>query len=304
MDEYANDYVNKNNYQIATFEQWEISLNNIYSVRNEKRTPSEMWLRVVSDASKVGEAARKGEPYEALDALVHTFGWIITTCHNFWDFQYVEGVASLQTLDGKPHHTLSDIVLSKYPMLCPYCGKNLCHCGILRKFNEGEKKEDRKRKQRDLSFNTFNSMKQNMQKQFTIADFAKMFEDIYGQSHYEIPIEKITFHFIEEVGEVAQCITSLHDNAKSKDAVIYNVQLSEELADVVAWGFAVTGKLSTLVRDSRKLAQVFFKKRDLNVFDKYLSSDHQLLSQWMWQIFTKGRKYPVCHTCGKRSCRC
>lgn len=304
METMCKPEITKENYEQATFEDWAAILNKIYLDQNQKRTPSDMWLRAVSDASKVGEEVRKGEPFQAMIQLAHTFGWIITTCDKLFKWDKYEEVQAIQSYDKIPQTSLTNITLSKYPTCCPYCEKNLCECSIRRKENAGTKKEISKMQQRIYSHTKYSTLKAVGHLPKNICELSEMFDNIYGQSLYEIPIERITFHFLEEIGEVAHCITSLHDNSHNYESIPFSVQLSEEIADVVAWGFAVVEKLSSLATDSQKLSSIFFTDEQNAKISIEYPTDHKLFSHWMWYTYTYGSGIPHCPTCGHEKCNC
>lgn len=291
----------ENSYLNASFEQWALILDKIYGKRNENRSISEMWLRAVSDASKVGEAVRKSDAYEAMVYLTHTFGWIITSSTKLLKTEFDETPALLR-YDSKPYICLTDIVLSKYPNICPYCGGNPCQCSSIRRTVERESKSERR-----LRLNRVNSQaKEAGMLPETISDVSSMYENIYGQIHYGSPLESIAFHFLEEIGEVASCITSLEDGkGEHQELVPYNIQLPEEIADVVGWGFAIISKLSTLAEDANRLVQAFNGSRDKSEsFTKDWDSKH-ILPKYLWrEFFNNSEQQHQCHHCEASPCEC
>lgn len=288
-------------YLEATFEDWAYALQGIYGYRNSLRSPSEMWLRAVSDASKVGEAVRKTDAFEAMLYITHTFGWIITTCTKLLETEYRE-LPALQKSNGLPQESLTDIIVSKYPGICPYCGKDICHCPSIRRTVERETKSERRERLNKVKALATETGALPLR----VADVAAMFEDIYGQVHYSVSLGDIAFHFLEEIGEVASCITRLEDGSKRHaDSVSLSVQLSEEIADVVGWGFAVMGKLSNLAKESGRLAQAFDGHHgpahtlSLNWETRYI------LPRYLWREFydLKTSRF-LCNHCKSAACEC
>ncbi|KAB2893794.1 MAG: hypothetical protein F9K28_07540 [Bacteroidetes bacterium] len=303
------------NFENATLDQWQYALQQIYDKKNEKRQPSDMWLRTVSDASKVGEAARKGDAYEVMKYLVHTVSWVITTTNKLMTHQY-NGLPSLQTYDGRSHTSLTQIILAKYPMICPVCQEKQCHCPIKRKDIEeadpikrqqikAANKETRRQKllarQLELETDT-NSPK-------SVADIAAMLDEIYKQVHYGESIQNITFHFLEEVGEVAWCLTSLDEGNQinPSDETPLNIQLADEIADVMAWSLAIVGKLANSATQTNRLMSVFHPIAQSTTEDKEISKKqkHNLLAQWLWSSFYDRDKLKICcPLCKEEPCIC
>lgn len=288
-------------YKNASFENWISILNSIYGDKNHQRTPSEMWLRAVSDASKVGESVRRGEPYDAMRYFVHTLGWVLTTFQKLSETEY-NGLPALQTIDNKPHKKLTSMILSKYPGICPYCGCVKCNCPSMRETLEKETKLQR----RQRLLKTYSEFLNTYEHPTTISDMVSMFDNIYRQVHYGETIEKITFHFLEEVGEVAWCITSLEEGTNTNpDRIPLNVQLAEEISDVVAWGIGVVGKLISLAEQSDRLTTVIRIGENLSELQNSVLERQYVIPRWLCHIFFDINISDfVCHTCHKKPCRC
>lgn len=285
----------------ATFEQWAKMLEQIYGSRNEKRTLPEMWLRAVSDASKVGEAIRKVEPYEAMLNMTHTFGWVITVCNRLLKTHY-GNLAAVLSPEMTPLDNLTSVILSKYPSICPYCGGDQCICASMRRTVERESKSERRKR--------LIKVRQEHEREgklpVTIAEISDMFARIYGETHYGTTIERITFHFLEEVGEVAWCMTSLEDGQKQHliNSGDLNMQLAEEIADVVGWGFAVIAKLASLARQSIRMTSIFLINKGIQT-ESVDYRDEFILPSWLWYLFYDPTLSEIiCHTCKKSPCEC
>ncbi|MCB8967442.1 MAG: hypothetical protein H6660_11165 [Ardenticatenaceae bacterium] len=301
MTKQEQSILTENNYLDASFEQWALILDKIYGKRNEQRSISEMWLRAVSDASKVGEAVRKSDAYEAMLYLTHTFGWVITSSTKLLKLEF-DGKPALLGSDSKPHNCLTNIVLSKYPSICPYCGGVPCKCSSMRKTVERESKSERR-----LRLNKVNlQAKEDGILPETISGLSNMFEDIYGQVHYGSSLESIAFHFLEEIGEVASCITSLEDGkGRHRELVPYNIQLPEEIADVVGWGFAIMSKLSTLAKDADRLVQAFNGSQDKPESLSTSWNSTHILPKYLWrEFYSNSEQQYQCHHCKSNPCEC
>ena len=198
--------ISQSTYHETTFEQWADALNGIYGKRNQGRSPSDMWLRAVSDASKVGEAIRKNEYGDAIRDIAHTFGWIITTCNKLLEMSD-NGHPALQMTNQEPHTTVTGIILGKYTAWCPYCGEVPCACPSMRRTLEQESKKSRRERLRKIRQEALARVTESGELPINVAGISAMFEDIYGEIHYGVQLEKITFHFLEEIGEVGWCIT-------------------------------------------------------------------------------------------------
>ena len=73
-------------------DKWEDEFADIYYETVDKyRTPAEMWLFLVQDASKVAEFIRREKYAEALKALTHVLNWtcsFVRRCRNENDLKF------------------------------------------------------------------------------------------------------------------------------------------------------------------------------------------------------------------------
>lgn len=285
------------NHLSATFEQWEAGLNGIYYIKNGKRSSADMWLRAYSDASKVGEAVRKRANQEAIHYMTHTFGWFIVSIKKFQD----EGFLDTQW-------SMTDILLHKYPNLCPYCLQVVgCICSGMRKsleaMPEQEKNAYMARRSAALQQGR-EAISASRDFDRSIAGLASMLYRIYSEAHHSSDLNEIAFHFLEEIGEVSICLASIHDGSKPKaGAPPFTVQLVAELADTVAWGLAVLAK----ILDERHYSMFSVRpsavrsRKDLGAS----SLDPFLLPAWLWSVYTsQKRRLLRCPRCFGARCRC
>lgn len=302
------------NYKEADLLQWEQEFSYVYGHKNETRDPESMWLRAVSDASKMGESVRKGAYYESMEYLTHTFAWILTTIHKLIAIQNVSSPI-LEGTDGRLLTSAWDILVEKYPNSCPYCGQiEYCRCAVYRKDLENETKLERRERLRRFRQGARRNAERLDSLPLKLSEIGCMFNRIYGQAHYGVGIESISFHFLEEVGEVAWCITSLKEGtSNTKDADIsIPMQLSEEFADVIAWSFAIVGKLGFLADQFRKLEGIDTPWNYNGSPDESIDSPSEsiilsdtLLPIWLWFVYEGAESGSLrCPTCHSRPCKC
>jgi NTP pyrophosphatase (non-canonical NTP hydrolase) len=293
--------ITSQNYRMVSIDDWQHEMSYLYQIKNSKRDPIRMWLRTVSDASKVGEAVRKDEFHEAMEQLSHTFAWILTTTDKLCTTQF-DGQPVLTDGEGEPLASIADVLFAKYPGICPYCGKaEICHCPVLRKTIAKETKAERRNRLREIRETAITQG--TLPK--SLPDIAYMFDRIYGEAHYEVGLDIIVFHFLEEVGEVAWCLTSLFDGTKNTaDSASLSTQLAEEIADTVAWGFAITNKIALLASQDLALKALQIpKERSRQMSDSQLN--YGLLATWVWYTYS-GPEHDIlrCPKCMERPCHC
>lgn len=120
---------------------------------------------------------------------------------------------------------LEEIILRKFPSVCPYCGGRPCACW------KKEKPTLDPEAVRRLYFLRAPSMRR------TLNDFQLMFREIYNESWHahEDPIQYVFLRLSEELAEVAESVRFQH---------LYPENFENELADFLAWWFALVSCLS------------------------------------------------------------
>lgn len=115
---------------------------------------------------------------------------------------------------------LEEIILRKFPGVCPYCTQKPCACWL-----KDKPTLDSGGLQR-LYFQNATSIRR------TVNDFQLMFREIYGASwtQGESPKRNIFIHLVEELSELAEAIRFQH---------LYPENFESELADFFAWWFAL-----------------------------------------------------------------
>lgn len=299
--------ISQQNYLLTHLDNWEQELSMIYAHKNSRREIEHMWLRAISDASKVGEAVRKGEFREAVEYLAHTFAWTLTTINKLLVEQTSQDPL-LMASDGRPISSAWDLLMDKYPGICPYCGHNQnCHCVVNRMEIAKESKRDKRERLRERRQGVRSAAEEQGLLPQSLPEIAHVLEQIYGQSHYEVDVEKITFHFLEEVGEVAWCITSLREGTKSNDdSASLAMQLAEEFADTIAWSFAIFAKLAYLAKQTQKLGSLKTPWVEQGADAQHVDQLNDIfLPNWLWFVYEGSQVgFLRCPSCHARPCEC
>jgi len=261
----------------------------VYEDIDRKRSVEQMWLQVVEEAASVAEAVREVNYVEVISHLANTFCWIsglVAKCR------------------GDPNSVLhfeedfSSIVWRKYPNMCPLCGVRPCQCLIRKREIDSRSSEEK------------NQVYEKAEKkaQGTIEDrirdldrLVNMFEEVFGPSYFVMPIQEITFHFTEEVGEVAEQIRELravnmapiNDREKRDRRDRITKEFLKELADVFSWMCGILIKVNLLIGNVDDILSEFgrsegsFRKITFSeTLQKYYIDDGRL----------------VCRTCRRSPC--
>jgi NTP pyrophosphatase (non-canonical NTP hydrolase) len=275
--------------QKYSLDEWEAEFDEIYGRVDQQRTPAEMWLLMMEDASQLAEAIRREKYAEALRKLVRVFGW---TC---------SFVARCRAKDLKdtPFHldkNLSEIVWQKYPYCCSLCGNGRCICAVVRgELEELSPKEKKDRKAR-VSDALAVARQSTDPRPKTLDDFVNMFSHIYKGAHYNLPIEAIFLHFMEEVGEVSSCIREIREKDGKKRNEDLRADLEEEIADIISWTASALSKLDYILGASRLLEASQ---------QKVIQTSNLALSAIVWQEFQDDtQEHLWCGKCRARQCKC
>jgi NTP pyrophosphatase (non-canonical NTP hydrolase) len=295
-------------YRDLTVDEWQGAFAEVYGHIDSKRRPTEVWLLLVEDASKVAEAVRTNRYEDALDPLAHVMCWtasFATRCETDSD------------LGVEFETSLLDMVWHKYPGVCSHCADTRCFCSIERATLE-EMTPEEKQAHRDKADHRLRAhRKQHKNKPQKVDELQAMFQSIYEGAHYSYTVGSLAFHFMEEVGEVATCIRKLRE----ADEALHNPRLKQderkrwkaaqqeqfqeiqdELADVVSWSFSLIQKLDFLLGAGMRLARARDGGRAR--LGKAQTA-HLTMSEVLWHAYRapNGRGI-ACPVCGARRCKC
>ncbi len=289
-----------------TPDKWADEMWKLYGHHDCKRSVPLMWLCTIEYASKIAEDVRRYAMNDLLVHMVDAFTWIVSFAAKLHNDPIVS--ASFKFTD-----TFADIVAFKYPGVCGICGSPKCTCGLVREAIESisDKKAQYgtlfdKRKQ----FRTDNAGYRAKK----LDDWTRMFEKAYGDIISGLSLEHVAFHFMEEVGEVANAIRRLNEEAAKfpsevkkinsvesavkkymhkgttgglRTAVDLKLSLAVEIADAFSWWNALF----------LKIAQIFKETESPLI----RAPKPSFLLQRVYK--TRGRRL-LCPKCGKAPCDC
>jgi len=241
-----------------TIEEYVDAFEKVYGNLDKKRSIEQMWLQVVEEASSVAEAVREVNYKDVVSHLANTFCWVcglIAKCR------------------GEPQPILhfeedfSSIIWTKYPNKCPLCVSNPCQCLIKKREIDQRSTKEKERiygRVRKMAQRSIEDRIRNLDR------LVNMFEDIYGPNYFIMPIEEITFHFTEEVGEVAEQIrevyalgiTSAGINDKKREKKRITTEFLEELADVFSWMCGILIKINYMIGNVNQILIEFKRSQD------------------------------------------
>lgn len=197
----------------ATLRGWQEMFRGVYAGQDRWRSPADIWLRVVEGSGALARGFRlPGDRDEILPlALPDLMVWLF-------------GMANRLGFD------LADATWSKFPALCPYCfersadetlvgpdaGPPLvvrpCVCA------EGVKSRGYSRVRDE-----FGGLRSARTRPSGLDGWQAMFRGVYGGRHGD-DLDRLAYHFIEEVGEVATEVRYQRYDA-----------CADEIADMFSW---------------------------------------------------------------------
>ncbi|HET6929059.1 MAG TPA: GGDEF domain-containing protein [Candidatus Acidoferrum sp.] len=198
---------------------WVTMLHAIYGLsQNYARTEFEILAHLSEVTGAFGKFLFKlKQPDRAKEFLPKMFGW---------------AVALAKKVNGE-RANLEDILLTKYPCVCPYCISAPCKCVSGQKQPiDGEKVRAayyREPPAQGRSLNDFQVM------------FRKIYEQSWGLQNLKpgspeaiAALQKIFTRLIEEISEVGESVRFAH---------LYPSNFDNELADYIAWIFALVSSI-------------------------------------------------------------
>ncbi len=212
-----------------TLNEWVVMLDALYGgSQNYAKTPYEIHLHLTEVCGIFAKHLLKRRDIgDAEKFLPKIFAWT---------------VALLRKVRPEQDN-LEEIVLRKFPNLCPYCLEKPCACW------KGEKPTLHDQQLRHAYYQRAPTMRRSLN------DFQLMFREIYGKSwvagddrgHYSPEVwGKLFIRLIEEVAEVGEAIRFHH---------LYPENFDNELADLLAWWFALVSSLQAEGEESVLLAE-------------------------------------------------
>lgn len=177
-----------------SIKDWMGIFSGIYSKVDAQRTPEQIWVAVTAHSSSIGESIRRYAFSELLKYAAHTFCWLcsfVNKCNQVKDdvFSCTETVCGMVSL--------------KYPFKCGHCRKDYCSCDPIEMDTQIDKSAKYERLVQDRQ-DVLLSVEG-----FSITDWKRKFQDIFGHRIHLLAFENIGFHFLEEVGEVAVAVRKL-----------------------------------------------------------------------------------------------
>lgn len=269
-----------------TLNEWVAEFHQIYYPINKERSPSGIWCHVVEHAAQIHEDLRTADYSGVLNHLPRVFCWLCG---------FIMRASAADTLHLSP--SLEDIILSKFPRQCFYCGACPCACaGGAHMQNLAEKRRNYAAlKERALKRKAELVAVDDVPR--SLSDFIAMFGEIFGHRNFDMPDVVIVAHFQEEIGEVAEDMNKIYNNRLLKDPAerTTTTDLEDEIADAFTWMVAIYRKVDYILGGARH-----FLERQNQPMDGGTTSLGVPFEELIWRIYAPDGLRMVDPTSGKR----
>ena len=188
----------------------------VYGLNNDRYfTTPDMLTQVQRFSMRGLKGIRKGDKKKTIFNLLIALNWFMS-------------------LMNQLHIDVQAATFKRFPNLCSYCGSRPCVC---------KKQKVKKRKK---------VVARNGKKPGTIAEFQRMFSDVYPPESRTL--EHAGIHLGEEMGELAEAIATYRGSREAQDFE----NISQEAADVLSclfgilnsWKIDASYELSTLFSEN------------------------------------------------------
>lgn len=323
--------INSKGYRSASLEDYQREIVSIWPQLQE-RPALHTWLRVVQHATVACEGVRKNDWNGVLKEIAKTIVW------------WLAFIEKLNELSGSPEDDEivfalpfkpSKIVWQKYPGVCPvefglevqkqaksqnkakfsWSKRPAQRCRCLARKEEVEGRSDSEKRTAKAAVRAFAEEHRAHQPQ-GVSDLENVLRETFAGPVYTLNVEEISFHLLEEVGEVSEALAEATTSQAATGEEIAGRKLaferkrnvygiSEELADVFSWAVTLLAKIKQQYLSFDK----YFKDRAdpqlVKTIRKHFPGPKEInLADIIWQEY--GLKFGKlqCADCGKRPCEC
>lgn len=268
------------NYKNATPKDWQTAFHKLYGHIDDRRSIDSIWRHAMVNASRFSSDIRKHNFGYAFNHLAHLMNWLLTT---------VERCQNSKKLDKNEtffiQKSISEIIWEKYSNKCPYCRTKPCSCSSSGRVDKTKVSLQRK----DAA-----KIKDGPR---TLDEWGMMFDELYGNTHAIATIEELSFHLVEETGEVASEIIRITEIINGQDAEKKKEEFLAELADVFSWICSIVNKIN----------HIYFEPAARHFEQRQGASkgviDVETLSQILWNTYGSPQGL-MCPLCKNSPCEC
>lgn len=285
----------------------------VWEPHDKIRSMIDLWLRVVQHGSQLGELVRRQRYQGAQAQLGRLAIWMLSFA--------AKGLSQRRGIDGlfRLEAPLSRILWDKYPNACSACytrrvalakepelweGETQeCNCILTLAETEDrgviltpEQKTEAKMHRRDYAQLHWADSDYGV---LSLKELEDRFALMFRRNTFAMDLETLAFHFLEEVGEVAEALTDLYtyvnvaESSLGEEWQARRFELEEELADSFSWLFAISSKF-------RDIFQVF----DSYTENTHIAQDMYIASHLRKRHMSDATSLMICWDCKQAVCGC
>jgi NTP pyrophosphatase (non-canonical NTP hydrolase) len=310
--------------------------------QDQEKAAVYFWHYVVKHASEACENVRRNQWHKVAESVGDVIVWWLSFTHKVTSSPYGNMPAEIIPYIAS---TADDILWHKYPTFCPNCfGRRLIEEKLYSKNEPGKIVIDDPKAEkiirdlearpqctclaekariegRDNDFKQF--VKKNVsayaktnisKKPESMDGFVDMFSKIYENNVEVLTIDEISFHLLEEVGEVSTALTNLFtmEIDKSSAAEVAEQRnkrvkaFAEELADVFSWSNSLVMKINRNLSCAADLVDLFYKVKGGVLATGFSENIRNLVNtnlvDLIWLLHENDKGFLSCEKCHESPC--
>jgi NTP pyrophosphatase (non-canonical NTP hydrolase) len=296
----------------------------IYREHDRKRTLWDIWSHALHHGAAVAEEIRKRPFMEANDEKLHQeiadlALWLFTMIVKLngpLGIPIESNEAAPQDWVVRISVNASDLMWNRYPGVCAWCfcathpdssaksdERDMCQPCSCEALQTALRKKDstelrlRAKRTRKLAVEHATRRPQSLD------GWQDMIGAIYCGASRPRPLQEVTLHLLEEMGDVSDCLIRMYSYLEKdllgieEEIFARQARLEDELADVLSWLLELVERLGTLGRCNPKEWPSSTGKR--------VSNERLYLSQVLWRRYGSDEKQTFwCRHCKQVTCAC
>lgn len=320
--------LNQRTYKQASLEDYQAEIAEIWP-QLASRPALHTWARVIQHATTACEGMRRDD----WAIVIKELGKV-----NVWWLAFIQklNLLSRQSSDSEYDDDLvfglplspTELIWRKYPYVCPvefglasppasisWDDRPAKECGCLGRKKLVEERSTKEKRHAKEILEEFARM-QRGQCPNSMEGLESMLRFIFSGPVHTLSFHELSFHFIEEIGEVSEALAEattsevLSDTSFSTERLIAERRaklraIAEELADVWSWSVSIVAKVQDhLISFEKYLGSRHDGAQIEGIRDLLKGSQHLSVPEIIWQEYGLANGELRCQDCNSRPCMC
>lgn len=212
----------------------------IYRDTTRLKTVTDLCIKVVRDVAAIYAAGRRGKIFDVYQGLSQVFSDLCIVLGKCQELNRINRLPKVLSRDKK----FSELIWSRYPMVCPYCANLPCVCSQARITIEQEKR------QRPSARAVLGFHRRKTQRPRTLDEWVRLADSLYGDIIYSLTLQDLIGRLMEETIELLSTVSSVSKFEREEQKVHHTItDFGDDLADVFMWMCLVALKLESPSRN-------------------------------------------------------